>query len=45
VTIGPKAGTLTGKIEDSVTGLPVNPITDCFYRGASGRGTAGSSFD
>jgi len=27
-TIGPKAGTLTGKIRDSVTGLPVNPITD-----------------
>jgi len=30
VTIGPKAGTLTGKVEDSVTGLPVNPITDAF---------------
>jgi hypothetical protein len=28
VTIGPKAGTLTGTIRDSVTGLPVNPITD-----------------
>jgi hypothetical protein len=28
VTIGPKAGTLTGTIKDSVTGLPVNPITD-----------------
>jgi len=28
VTIGPKAGILSGKIRDSVTGLPVNPITD-----------------
>jgi hypothetical protein len=28
VTIGPKAGNLTGNISDSVTGLAVNPITD-----------------
>jgi hypothetical protein len=33
VTIGPKAGTLTGKLQDSVTGLPVYPITD-FMTGA-----------
>jgi hypothetical protein len=28
VTIGPKAGTLTGTITDAMTGVPVNPISD-----------------
>jgi hypothetical protein len=28
VMIGPKAGTVTGTVADSVTGLPVNPITN-----------------